>query len=140
MIDVLATIPEATIAGLSAYQDRQVGLIAGGHDRGQDYRPLAAHIVSSPNVRVVVGMPNTGLRLLDAIRQRAIDVGRTAPLLAVEAKDLDQAVELAAAEVEPGAVVLLSPAAASFNRWTHYGKLSARYREIVETMLKSAQA
>lgn len=129
-VDVLATIPQATIAALDAHADRPVVLIAGGHDRGQDYGELADFVAGSPNVAGVVGLPDTGPRLTAAVRAAVTRAGRD-DLSVVDADDLPHAVAVARGRVEAGGTVLLSPAAASFNRYLDYAALSAHFREIV---------
>jgi UDP-N-acetylmuramoylalanine-D-glutamate ligase len=39
--DSISTTPEATKAALAAYPGRRIALIAGGHEREQDYAELA---------------------------------------------------------------------------------------------------
>ncbi len=38
--DSISTTPESTLAALASFPDRQVVLIGGGQDRGQDYSEL----------------------------------------------------------------------------------------------------
>ena len=40
--DSISTTPEATKAALAAYEGKRIALIAGGHERQQDYSELAA--------------------------------------------------------------------------------------------------
>lgn len=131
-LDSLATIPQATIAALDAHADTAVVLIAGGLDRGQDHADLAARIVRSSNVAAVLGLPDTGHRLTADVRAAlaAGGLGRD-DLVVVDTDDLGHAVGLAAARADPGATVLLSPAAASFNRYLDYHELGRHYRELV---------
>jgi UDP-N-acetylmuramoylalanine--D-glutamate ligase len=134
MLDALATIPQATIAALDAHADRPLVLIAGGFDRGQDYGELAAVIARSPNVRAVVGLPDTGRRLAQQVRDAVTGLGGDSGLGVLDADDLPDAVSLAASTAEPGTTVLLSPAAASFNKYVNYEDLSADYRAIVDAL------
>lgn len=115
--DSIATIPEATVAALEAFPDVPVTLLAGGFDRDQDHAPLVAALAAradGPAAVSVLALPDTGLRL-------AADLGATDPRVAcVEVPDLTAAVTRAAAQAADGSVVLLSPAAASFNQFLSF--------------------
>ncbi|HKJ55985.1 MAG TPA: UDP-N-acetylmuramoyl-L-alanine--D-glutamate ligase, partial [Nitriliruptoraceae bacterium] len=125
--DSIATIPEATVAALAAFPDRPVTLLAGGFERGQDHAPLVAALTAraagDAPVRVVA-LPDTGLRLADHLdrHQAALPDGdssrRTVEVTVVD--DLAAAVATAAAQTPRNGVVLLSPAAASFNQFTSF--------------------
>jgi UDP-N-acetylmuramoylalanine--D-glutamate ligase len=57
--------------------------------------------------------------------------------LGVEISDvgtLERAVEAAAADAEPGEVVLLSPACASFDAFKDFEERGDRFRELVEAL------
>lgn len=122
--DMLATIPEATIYALGTVQPHT--LIAGGHDRGADYRPLAEAIAATPQLRVAILMPDTGhtlADLLDAIPSHQIKIFRV--------QTADEAVLVAERETPSGATCLISPAAASFNQFANYETKAARFRELI---------
>jgi UDP-N-acetylmuramoylalanine--D-glutamate ligase len=106
--DSISTTPESTLAALASFAGREVVLIAGGQDRGQDYEQLARAVVDSG--ATLIGVPSTGARLLARARVAGLAGAR-----ALEADDLAHAVALARAHTQPGGVVLLSPAAPSFD-------------------------
>jgi UDP-N-acetylmuramoyl-L-alanine---L-glutamate ligase len=108
--DSIATIPEATVAAARALAPRPVVLLVGGHDRRQDYAPLAAHVASDPSVAAVVALPGNGPRILERLAAEPPRPGRS-PVPAEQAEDLDDAVARAIRRVPPGGVVLLSPGA-----------------------------
>jgi UDP-N-acetylmuramoyl-L-alanine---L-glutamate ligase len=108
--DSIATIPEATVAAARALAPRPVVLLVGGHDRRQDYGPLAAHVATDAGVVAVVGLPGNGPRILERIAAEPPVPAR--PAVAVQqADDLDDAVARALRLVPAGGVVLLSPGA-----------------------------
>nr|WP_274387776.1 UDP-N-acetylmuramoyl-L-alanine--D-glutamate ligase [Salsipaludibacter albus] len=115
--DSIATIPEATVAALDAFPDTPVTLLAGGFDRDQDHAPLLAVLATragGPGPVVVVALPDTGHRL-------AIDLAGAHPDVAVRpVPDLAAAVAEADRVTPRGGVVLLSPAAASFNQFRSF--------------------
>src|SRR4051794_16506561 len=100
--DSISTEPNAAIFAVESFPDRPIVLIGGGFDRGQDYSALGA-VLASRTARVFA-LPTTGERLVAA-------VGANATLV----PDLAAAVAAAGEAATPGTVVLLSPAAPSFN-------------------------
>jgi len=108
--DSISTTPESTIAALEAYSDRPVVLLAGGQDRGQDYDELARHISSRAQPTALVLLPGTGERLATAARAHGHPEDRMST-----AGDMRDATARARELALPGAVVLLSPAAPSYN-------------------------
>jgi len=119
--DSQATIPDAAIAALRAFAPRPVVLIAGGSDKGLDYAAFGDHIAEACRAVVLIG--ETGDRVAAAIRQR-LPVERAA--------SMDEAVTRAAALAEPGDVVLLSPAAASFDMFTDYAARGDAFRRAAQ--------
>src|SRR5205085_1911821 len=59
--DSISTTPESTLAALASFPGRELVLIAGGQDRGQDYGQLARTLAASE--ATVIGVPTTGQRL-----------------------------------------------------------------------------
>ena len=123
--DSISTTPESSIAALASFAGPNVVLIAGGQDRGQDYTSLARALAASG--AAVIGVPTTGARLIaDAL------AAGVAPSRARQVADLAAAVALAAEMAEPGNVVLLSPAAPSYDNYRDFEARGARFRELVE--------
>lgn len=126
--DSIATIPEAAVAALAAFPDVPVTLLAGGFDRDQDHAPLLTALAqrarSSAAVRVVA-LPDTGHRLAAEVRAADRAAGNTVEVAEVD--DLDRAVALAARTTARGGVVLLSPAAASFNQFRSFEERGDRF-------------
>src|SRR5207237_1231385 len=52
-----------TLAALDAFPGRRIALIVGGHDRGIDYAPLAAGIVTREAPTYVLTLPDSGPRI-----------------------------------------------------------------------------
>lgn len=102
--DSIATVPEATLAALGAFDGPAV-LIAGGSDRGQELEALADTIAAG-EVRGVAVLGPTGPRLAALLADRGVAVHR--------AEDLADAVGWAGRRAPRGGVVLLSPAAPSY--------------------------
>ncbi len=115
--DSQATIPAATIAALDAFDPSPVVLIAGGKDKGLDYRALADRMADRCRAVVLIGETAEMLARLVAGR---------APLQ--RAGSMDEAVRIAATLARTGDVLLLSPAATSFDMFADYAARGDAFR------------
>jgi UDP-N-acetylmuramoyl-L-alanine---L-glutamate ligase len=118
--DSLSTAPQAAIAALSAFPDGPVCLIVGGQDRGVDYAPLHDHLARSARPATLIGIPDSGPRILSAVT----DLPGVRCLLAA---DLREAVALARDALPDGGTVLLSPAAPSYGIYRDFQARSAAF-------------
>jgi UDP-N-acetylmuramoylalanine--D-glutamate ligase len=123
--DSISTTPESTLAALASFPGREIVLIAGGQDRGQDYGELG-RVVAASGV-TVIGVPSTGARLVAVARDAG---GRDTRLHA--AADLGEAVAIARGLASAGAVVLLSPAAPSYDHYRDFEERGERFRRLVQ--------
>jgi UDP-N-acetylmuramoylalanine--D-glutamate ligase len=121
--DSQATIPMAAIAGLEAFAPSPVLLIAGGRGKGLDYAELAEAIVLRARAAVLIG------ESADAVEE--LLAGRVTTR---RAASMDEAVRLAAELALPGDVVLLSPAAASFDMFADYAARGDAFRAAVAAL------
>jgi len=78
----------------------------------------------------VVTLPANGSRIHGAIDDATARHGTAVEVH--DTADLDSAVSRALAWAEPGAVVLLSPAAASFGQFRNYKERAAAFRAAME--------
>ncbi|MEQ8716040.1 MAG: UDP-N-acetylmuramoyl-L-alanine--D-glutamate ligase [Acidimicrobiales bacterium] len=104
--DSKATTPHAVLAALAGFES--VVLIAGGRDKGVDLAPL---LEGAASIKAVVGLGEAGPAVVghfDGLRPTVL------------AADMAAAVGHAAELAEPGDVVLLSPACASFDQYADY--------------------
>jgi UDP-N-acetylmuramoylalanine--D-glutamate ligase len=127
--DSLSTNALAAMAALDTFAGRPVALIVGGADRGIDYAPLAAQIAARREPTFVVTLPANGARIHAAVLEATGDADR--PEIH-DTGDLETAVDKAFAWSEPGAVILLSPAAASFGQFKNYQERSDAFRRAME--------
>lgn len=121
--DSQATIPMAAIAALDAFAPARVVLIAGGKDKGLDYGPLADAIARRCRAAVLIGETAAAL-------ERAI-AGR---LPVVRADSMPEAVAAAGAVATIGDVVVLAPAAASFDMFDDYAARGDAFRSAVHDL------
>ena len=123
--DSIATIPEAAIHAIEAYADRPLTVIVGGHDRGLDYTPLRDFLASRGITATVIGVPDSGPRILSVLDD-------VPTLSTVAARDLVEAVRLARERTPAGGVVLLSPAAPSYGRFDNFEHRSRVFRQAIQ--------
>ncbi|MFV0626819.1 MAG: UDP-N-acetylmuramoyl-L-alanine--D-glutamate ligase [Alphaproteobacteria bacterium] len=102
--DSIATVADSVIAGVNAFKDN-IALIVGGYDNGPDYSELNKFIANEKRIKIAVCLPDTG-RMLTAEK-------------CVQVNTMREAVECAVKHLKTG-VVLLSPAAPSFNMYKNY--------------------
>lgn len=126
--DSLSTIPEAAIAAIEAFPGKQVVLIAGGYDRGQDFAALALAILEN-GVNAVILFPSTGERLWGEITLQAKEHGCLPDhrFVANMRDGVRHAYNLAGS----GGVVLLSPGSASFGCFGNYVARGNMFRDAV---------
>jgi UDP-N-acetylmuramoyl-L-alanine---L-glutamate ligase len=126
--DSISTAPESSLAAIAAFPERPVVLIAGGQDRDQDYAELGR--TAAERDLVLITLPATGSRLASAAAEAGLKHDQI-----IEAAAMEDAVEVARRRATPGTVVLLSPAAPSYNsyrnfeeRGDHFASLAGRAR------------
>jgi UDP-N-acetylmuramoylalanine--D-glutamate ligase len=113
--DSISTTPESTIAAIDAFAGRPLVLIAGGGDREQDYRRLGEMLAARAGETRLIVLPDTGAAIAAAAASQGFGEDRMST-----AGDMREATRLASASVEAGGVVLLSPAAPSFNQYANF--------------------
>ncbi len=127
--DGLATAVLPTLAALEVFRDEPVALIAGGFDRGVDYGELAGALCARVPPTTLITIGNAGLRISAEVRQRR------ASLTQRSASTMREAVQLARASIDAGGVVLLSPAAPSFDLYHNWEERSADFTRVVRSLV-----
>jgi UDP-N-acetylmuramoylalanine--D-glutamate ligase len=118
--DSKATNVAAALRALAAYEDAPVRLILGGSRKGEDFAPLAAAL--GPNISAVYVIGETADELARAIPDT------------VRAEDLATAVERAASAAQPGEVVLLTPACASYDQFRDFEERGEEFKRLVANL------
>ena len=129
--DSIATTPEATKAALSSYPGRRLALIAGGHEREQDYAELAG-LLAGYGVTVIACLPVTGTRLAIAARSAAPD------LVVLTPPDLEAAMQALHAQRDRFDVAILSPGAPSYNQFKNFEERGQRFVALAKTLFEQA--
>ncbi len=128
--DGLATSVLPAVAALEVFADGPVALIAGGFDRGVDYDELALALAGRRFATTLVAMGDAGGRLAQSLAGHRHDVTVTG------AVTMADAVARARAALPEGGVVLLSPAAPSFDRYRDWAERSDDFTEVVRALTR----
>jgi UDP-N-acetylmuramoylalanine--D-glutamate ligase len=121
--DSKATNTAAARRGVAAY-DAPLRLILGGSLKGEDFNPFVRDLPA--NVRSIYLVGAASDELADALDAAGRQYAR--------AGDLATAVSRAAADAEPGDVVLLSPACASYDQFANFEERGDTFRRLVEEL------
>ncbi|HEX5946558.1 MAG TPA: UDP-N-acetylmuramoyl-L-alanine--D-glutamate ligase [Acidimicrobiales bacterium] len=126
--DSLSTNVLPTLAAVDAFPGRRVAVIVGGQDRGIDYGPLAAGLAArtAPTLVTITESEAAG-RIRVAFDTAAVPDN----VAVVDCVDLGTAVETGHRWASPDGVVLLSPAAPSFDRFRDYRARAAAFVDAV---------
>ena len=121
--DSKATNTAAAARGVAAY-DAPLRLILGGSLKGEDFGPFVRALPANVRSIYLVGAASDELATaLDAAGRAFVRAG-----------DLSTAVSHAAADAEPGDVVLLSPACASFDQFANFEERGDTFRRLVQEL------
>ncbi len=127
--DSFATGPQPTIAAINSFTEPET-LILGGSDKGLDYSELRRVIEKKDNVKNLVLIGDMGKKIGGGIiGKNIINLGKTL---------MTQIVEKAHEVTPKGGVVILSPAAASFDMFKNYKDRGTQFKQAVEH-LKNGQ-
>ena len=127
--DSIASSPTRTVAGLRAF-DKKVILIAGGYDKHIPFEPLAEDGYSY--IKEVIILGGTKYKIKAVFDKLKEEKGIEIPTVMVET--LEEAVEVSRKIANPGDIVTLSPACASFDMFPNFEVRGNKYKEIVNNI------
>ena len=119
--DSYSTTPETSMAAVDSF-DVPTVLIAGGYDKGADYNEWATKILTKASLHTVILIGDNAQKMEDALFEAEDKLGDAAgsPTKILRRTRMEDAVIDAFAEADEGGVVVLSPAAASFDMYENY--------------------
>jgi UDP-N-acetylmuramoylalanine--D-glutamate ligase len=126
--DSKATNVDATIKALESFPGN-IHLILGGKDKGSDYTVL--NDLLRQRVKRVYTIGKAADKIESHVRETA-DI--------IHAETLENAVKRAAAAAQPGDVVLLAPACASFDQFQNYEHRGRVFKEAVKALAEQVKS
>lgn len=124
--DSIASSPSRTIAGLRSFPNKVI-LIAGGYDKHIPYDILGPEITGHVKTLVLTGA--TAEKIRNAVTA-APDYRPGSPAI-IQAAGFHDAIRTAASQAEPGDVVILSPASASFDHFKNFMERGDTFKKAV---------
>ena len=121
--DSIATSPERAIAGLRSFTEPVV-LLMGGRDKNLDLDGLRE--LARQRCHAIVCFGESGALFHNAMKEAVADCTLVSTL--------PEAVEAASARVQPGDVVLLSPAGTSFDAYPNFEARGEAFRQLVRAL------
>ena len=124
--DSIASSPTRTIAGLRSFREKVI-LIAGGYDKKIPFDELGVEITIHVKVLVLTG--HTAPKIRAAVENAPGYRGDDPEIL--EFEDFKEAVLAAHHVAQPGDVVILSPACASFDKFKNFMLRGEAFKKII---------
>ena len=124
--DSISTTPGSAIAALKAFTEPKI-LILGGSDKGADYAELAQEIARQQIRAVIVNGANAS-EIIEILHKNEV----SCQVVQLEMASMLAVVGTAASQAQPGDVVILSPAAASFDMFKSYNDRGEQFVAAVE--------
>ena len=119
--DSKATNVDATLKALAAFGERRPIVLLGGDDKGTDLAELVAQ--AEVHCKAAVCYGEGGPRFLAAFEGSSLHT--------VAARHMEDAFDVALSMAQPGDIVLLSPACASFDEFDNFEQRGDVFRELV---------
>jgi UDP-N-acetylmuramoylalanine--D-glutamate ligase len=119
--DSFSTNAETSMAAVDSFDEPTV-LIAGGYDKGLDYSDWAVKILTKPSLHTVILMGDLADKMEESLIEAEEKLGEAegSPTKILRRNSMEDAVIDGFAESDEGGVVVLSPAAASFDMYENY--------------------
>lgn len=124
--DSIGTSPTRTIAGLHAMQKKPI-VIAGGYDKHIPFDTLGDELCLYAKSLILSG--HTAQKIYKAVTESKYYKESGLEVKIID--DFQQAVQAAAAEAQPGDIVLLSPACAAFDKFKNFAQRGQEFKKIV---------
>src|ERR1700741_3507262 len=125
--DSKATNVDATIKALESFP-KNIHLILGGKDKGSDYRVLNDLLRERVKRVYTIG---AAAEKIESHIKGAAEI--------VHAETLGNAIRRASAVAEPGDIVLLAPACASFDQFQSYNHRGRVFKEVVQALAQTSR-
>lgn len=122
--DSIASSPSRTIAGLRAFSNKVI-LIAGGYDKKIPFEALGREINLRVSTLILCGDTSEKIR-------ESVETSRNySGLDIIECENMEQCVLAARLAAQPRDVIIMSPACASFDRYSNFAERGRDFKKIV---------
>ena len=126
--DSIGTSPASTIAGLNAF-DENIILLAGGSDKGLDYKEIGEVIARKVGTLILTGP--TAQKIEKATKQ---GLSEEKNIEIIHTNNLEESVKVAKEKARSGDIVLLSPASASFDSFKNFEERGNYFKTLVNNL------
>lgn len=126
--DSFSTTPETAIAAIQAFKEPEI-LILGGSSKNSDFSELGSVISKAENVKAIIGIGVEWERI-----KAKFQIPNSKFPIIEGAKKMRTIVQAAAKIAQPGDVVLLTPACASFDMFKNYKDRGEQFKEEVSKL------
>ena len=126
--DSIGTSPASTIAGLNAF-DENIILLAGGSDKGLDYKEIGEVIAKKVGTLILTGP--TAQKIEEATKQA---LSEEKSIKIIHTNNLEESVKVAKEKAKEGDIVLLSPASASFDAFKNFEERGNYFKTLVNNL------
>ena len=125
--DSIGTSPASTVAGLNSF-DEDIILLAGGSDKGLDYKEVGEAIARKVRALILTGPTSEKIEnaTKQALNGKSIEIYYTS--------NMQESVSLAKEIAKAGDVVLLSPASASFDLYKNFEDRGHQFKDCVNNL------
>ena len=113
--------------GISALNDREIVLIAGGADKNLDYTPIGKPIVDNVECLILIGQ--TANKIYEAVKKELEHQHKKMDIHMCET--FEQSMQLAKRVAKPGQIVLFSPASTSFDMFKDMYDRGDQFKDMV---------
>lgn len=126
--DSISTVPDTTIAAMRSFTE-PIHLFLGGSDKGLDYSSLVLSVKNQTNIASITLLGETGTTIKSVLEKAQVSTEIFGPYA-----DFPRAVKDTVERANKGDVVLLSPAAASFDMFKDYADRGKQFTQIVREL------
>lgn len=130
--DSIASTPNRTIKGVLSLFDKKILLIAGGYDKNISFDKFASEITEKVSVLILLG--NTSEKIKNKVIESE-NYKKNNPKI-IQVKSMNEAVEAAYNNSQPGDIVALSPACASFDLYKNFEDKGKHFKSLVKSLDK----
>ncbi len=127
--DSISTVPETSIAAIKSFTE-PIHLFLGGSDKGLDLADLLTCIKETKNIAGITLLGETGAKIKSELESSNQEIKVLGPYT-----DFRKAIKDTVESSSKGDVILLSPAAASFDMFKSYKDRGEQFNRIVKEMM-----